>query len=35
MVLLKRKQKNAVGIIMKTEHVNKVVESWKVTDRMI
>ena len=35
MVLWKRKQKNGVGIILKKEHVERVVELWRVTDRMI
>ena len=28
-------QKNDVGIILKTKHVNRVVELWKVTDRIM
>ena len=35
MVLRKRKQKNGVGIILKKEHVDMVVELWRVTDRII
>ena len=35
MVLWKRKQKNGVGIILKKEHVDRVVELWRVTDMKI
>ena len=28
-------KKNGVGIILKKEHVNRVVELWRVTDRII
>ena len=35
MVLWKRKQKEWLGIILKKEHVERVVELWRVTDRII
>ena len=35
LVLWKRKQKNGVEIIFKKEHVDRVVELWRVTDRII
>ena len=28
-------EKNGVGIILKREHVDKVVELWRITDRII
>ena len=35
MVLWKRKQKNGVGIILKKEHMDRVVKLSRVTDRII
>ena len=35
MVLCKRKKKKGVGIILKKDHVGRVVKLWRVTDRII
>ena len=32
---MEAKTKNGVGIISKKEHVDKVVDMWRVTDRII